>query len=588
MHPIDLTVLVTWLVLSVGAGIWAGRRSSHTAEGFFAADRSLPWWVVGTSMVATTFAADTPLVVSGLVVSRGIVGNWTWWWLGAAGLASVFLFAHLWRRAQVLTDAELTELRYSGPPAAFLRGLKAVWFGGLMNILTIAWVMGAMSKVLAVVLDLPPTLLGLPSAQAVVLGLFLLTVVYTTASGLFGVVATDVIQFVVAMLGSITLAALAWVRVGGAEGLSEALTTAGFTPSNHLTLWPTFEGGWSSDGALVGTVLLITWWGSKQIDGGGYLAQRLFAAKDERHATLSYLWFTVANLCLRPWPWIMVGLVGMALLGPLDDPERYYPAMMQELLPPGLFGLLLASFLAAFMSTIDTQLNWGSSVLTRDLVVRFWRPRATTGDQVTIGRLVILTLAAVGAAASMYIDSLRGAWELAFSVTAGLGTVYIARWYWWRTNAYSELTAMIVAAVGTFTLPVIIGSTGWFPPEWARFPFNAAIITLVGLPIWIGVTLATRPTERSVLDHFQALVHPGGPGWRRLYPDAPSLKGVGLRILVGSIAVYGVLMGTGMVILGPVWPGLAVLAAATLLGLWILPRLPMPREQQAPPEVRSA
>lgn len=554
MHPFDVIIVLGWLALTFVCGIAVSRLSSRSATGFFVADRNLPWWVVGTSMVATTFAADTPLAVSGFVAAGGISANWTWWWMGAAGITSVFLVADLWRRSEVLTDAELTELRYDGKAASALRGLKAVWFGVFMNVLTIAWVMEAMRKILSTIVEIPDgttTLMGLPPDGAIVLGLFLLTVVYTSASGLLGVVITDLMQFVLAMVGSVVLAVLSWRKVGGLPGMQSAFERHGFDWEATTTMVPAFDG--SIDTAKFAVLMGVIWWSAKQVDGGGYLAQRLFAAKDDKHAILAYLWFTVAHMCLRPWPWIIVGLAGMALLGPLDDPELYYPSMMREVLPHGWFGLLFASFLAAFMSTIDTQLNWGASLLVNDLYHRFIRPDADDEHLLRVSRIAVLLLAVIGAFASFYVDSLRGAWTLAFSVTAGLGVVYLARWYWWRANAWSEISAMVVAGLMTAGLHQLAASTD---TQWLAFPFNAALITLVGAPIWVGVTLLTAPTKRAHLERFYDKVRPGGAGWAVIAGQRPDFQRHGpdrwtFSGIFGGIAlVYGSLLGTGGFLLG--------------------------------------
>lgn len=585
MHPLDAALLVGWVLVSVGVGVWFGRRASSTAEGFLVADRQLPWWVVGTSMVATTFAADTPLVVSGLVATAGVAGNWTWWWMGASGVLSVFFFARLWRRAGVLTDAELAELRYEGRGAVILRASQAVWFGVVMNVLVIAWVMAAMRKLLGVVLSLPDTWLGLPSDALVVAALFLLTVAYTSAAGLLGVVATDVMQFVLAICGAVLLAVLAWSAVGGIEGLGLAYAARGLDVGAMTRVVPTWGDG-APDGELAKFLVLalVLGWASKQVDGGGYLAQRLFSARDERHATWAALWFTVAHVCVRPWPWVLVGLAGLALLGPQDDPELIYPMMMTLLLPVGAFGLVVASFLAAFMSTVDTQLHWGASLVVQDLWRRFLRPEAAEAEVVRASRLAVVALAAAGAVAAMVLDSLVGAWELVFSISAGLGPVLIARWYWWRTTAWSEIAAMLWGGVATMGLmalhaahPAAGGGAPWLaavPHAWLAFPFNVLWIVGFGLPVWLLATAMTRPASSAHLLRFYARVRPGGPGWRALVGTDPRYLSDGpgwaaaLGVLAALVGVYGTLLGTGWLLLGhPVAGGmlLAVAAAGALV-----------------------
>lgn len=573
LHPLDIAVVIVWLVLSLGLGVWLSRRASVSFESFFAADRSLPWWVVGTSMVATTFASDTPLAVSGWVASEGIARNWVWWTFGLTGMAAVFLFAPLWRRSEVLTDAELVELRYGPGPGTWLRRFKAVWFGVFFNALVIAWVVKAM-------VTLTTTLLHIPAddwrAVAIVAGLFVLTVVYTVASGLWGVVVTDLLQFVVAMGASITLAVLAWVHVGGLRGLKAGFAHHDLDWEATTALVPT-DLAWDGPLAALVVLLALVWWSAHNIDGGGYLAQRLFAAKDERHATLAYLWFTVAHLVLRPWPWIVVGLVGLAMYGAIDQPETLYPRVMGALLPAGALGLMVASFLAAFMSTVDTQLNWGASLVVNDLWLPLTRDRAVPLGEVGASRVAIVVVAMLGAITSFVLPSIGEAWLLAFSVTAGLGSVYVARWLWWRTNAWSEVSAMIVATVLTFALealrPVhaeLSATDGWvllqaIPAGWLSFPFSAGLIVLVGLPIWLTVTLLTPPPTPETLQAFSARVRPGGPGWpvHLRGPGGPGLRSA-VGIASGAVAIYGTLLGTGWLLLGQVAWGLPSLGLALI------------------------
>lgn len=601
LAPLDIAVIVAWLAVSLTAGLLVARRASGSAEDFFAAGRSLPWWVVGTSMVATTFAADTPLAVSGWVAGDGIAANWIWWTFGLTGTAAVFLFAPLWRRSGVLTDAELVELRYGPGAGRWLRRFKAGWFGLFWNGLVVAWVVKGMVKVATVVLGLPPeaTLdalvpgLGpfgaLPATAVIVAGLFALTVGYTVASGLWGVVVTDLLQFVVAIAASFTLGVLAWFAVGGLEGLQEGFAAADLDWDTTTALLPA-DG--APDGATAALVVFLglLWWSGTNVDGGGYLAQRLFAAKDERHATLAYLWFTVAHLVLRPWPWIIVGLAGMVIIGVPDDAETIYPQMMTQLLPAGALGLMVASFLAAFMSTIDTQLNWGASLVVHDL----WRPLAERLDvpvhEVTASRLAVVLLGLIGAVASFLLTDIGTAWKLAISVTAGLGSVYVARWLWWRTSAWSEIAAMVTAAAMTlvFSLlqprhpetvqaameaaavagnvydgPAALPLLAALPAGWLAFPFSAGATVLISVPIWLTVTLLTPPPPREALEHFARVVRPGGPGWPvdLRGPGGPSLRVFG-GIVAGSAAIYGALLGTGWLLLGhPVW-GLVALGIA--------------------------
>ena len=559
LAPLDLAVLALWLVGNVVAGLWFVRRNRSTDD-YFVGGRSLPWWAVGTSMVATTFAADTPLVVSGYVAKGGIAANWVWWTFGLSGAVSVFLFARLWRRAGVVTDVELIELRYDGTEAKVLRGLRAVWSGVFMNVLVIAWVTSAMAKIVTTTLGFAPDdlLLGLPAQVTVVLGLFLLTMLYTVSAGLWGVVVTDVVQFAVAMAGALLLGGLAWAAVGGLPGLIAGFDAHGFDWTATTALVPLHDPAPDGATAKFAALVLVVWWSQSNIDGGGYIAQRLLAAKDERHALWAYLWFTIAHVCLRPWPWLVVGLAGMAMIGPTEDPERYYPQMMAQLVPAGLFGVMLASFFAAYMSTISTQLNWGASLLLNDLYRRFLRPGAADAHYMLAGRGIVVLLSLVGAFVSFAVTEVSAAWELAFSVTAGIGTVYIARWYWWRVNAWSEITAMIVAIVCTYGFSTLAASPPpWLdgvPAGWLGFPFRAAITALISIPIWVGVTLLTRPVRQEHLLAFYQRVRPGGPGWTAVAGERARAEGPGLATLAGIVgfaaAVYGVLLGVGSALLG--------------------------------------
>ena len=595
ISPLDWTLAALWLCASLGAGLWFSRRASSSAEAFFVADRSLPWWVVGTSMVATTFAADTPLVVSGWVATRGIAENWTWWNVGLSGLVSALLFAPLWRRSGVVTDAELVELRYSGQAAAVLRTTKAAWFGVFQNTLVLAWVMRAMAKVAVVVLELEPgaTWQGVPVDVWVVLALFVLTVGYTAAAGLYGVVATDVMQFVVAMGGAIWLAIVSWRAAGGLSGIQEGFARNDFDWASTTALIPVHD--WSPDGAGPRFVLLVSviWWAAYNVDGGGYLAQRLFAAKDARHAAWAHLWYTVALICLRPWPWVAVGLAGMAMLGPMADAEQYYPAMMTEVLGPGVLGLMVASFLAAFMSTIDTQLHWGATLVVNDLWRRWIRPDASEHQIVRASQLAVLGLATLGALVSFAIDDIGDAWKLAISVTAGLGSVYVARWLWWRVSAVSELTAMAVAMACTLGFSLLAAHhqgaepelawtwLGSVPRDWLAFPFSTAFTVAIGVPVWIGVTLFTSPTDPGVLRRFYDRVRPEGAGWRAVEPSTSTLPGGFIQgFVAGIVAIYGVLLGTGWWLLGSPGAGLASLCAAGL-GAFVLGRVVRARTEES-------
>jgi Na+/proline symporter len=572
----DIFVLSSYLIIVFGIGVAMSRRASRSTEEFFVSGRSLPWWIVGTSMVATTFAADTPLVVSGLVAQGGIFRNWMWWNWAFGAILTVFLFAPLWNKARITTDAELIELRYDGKPARGLRFYRAAWFGVFQNVLVIAWVMRAMAKIIIVVMgwDAGTTVLGIQADVFTVLALFVIAVAYTALSGLWGVVVTDVLQFAMAMGGSIYLAVATWSRLGGLDGILERLPGSGFDAREVLRILP------APDKLLAANpftefllLIIVVWWASYQVDGGGYISQRLFAAKDERHSVFAYLWFCVAHICLRPWPWIIVGIGGMALFGQVSDPETYYPMMMREILPPGIFGLVLASFFAAFMSTIDTQLNWGSSLVVNDLMRRFlWKGKSDKSYMMS-ARLSVIGLAVLGALASFAVKDISLAWKLIISITAGIGSVYIARWYWWRVNAWSEISAMVTAGICTLIFAIMASTERFAGSPVTQFPYSTVITFFIVVPVWLTVTMLTRPVSDERLIEFYRRVRPGGRGWKRIREAAgmESLPGTALRtaskIAAGVVLVFSTLIGTGSLILGSPGRGLLLLGLAAAAGI---------------------
>jgi len=601
LHPIDLTIVAAYVVLTFAIGLYFSRRASRSTEEFFVSGRSLPWWIVGTSMVATTFAADTPLAVSGLTAKGGIFNNWTWLWFGFSGVCGAFLFARLWNRTGVTTDAEFIELRYDGRSATVLRCYKAVWFGLFQNVLVIAWVMRAMAKIfvtvtgwdadsIVIALDEETILFTIDPEVAVILALFVLTVFYTILSGLWGVVATDVVQFCIAMAGSIYLAVAAWNKVGGLDKLEQKISEHNFEfeTDQLFRIIPeaTFGDGGFTPFTQFLVLVFVIWWAHASIDGQGYIAQRLLAAKNERHAALAYLWFAIAHIALRPWPWIVVGLCGMAFFGTVDDPETYYPMVMRDVLPVGIFGVMFASFLAAFMSTVDTQLNWGASVLVTDVYKRFIRRSSSEKEYVLASRICIALLALAGAAASFLVTDISVAWMVVFAVTAGVGSVYITRWYWWRINAWSEITAFTTALVCTLFFKWLTDGFNWLAPGITpeplcagnplfAFPYSAALTVFISIPIWITVTLLTRPVSEPHLVRFYKKVRPGGRGWTRISrhvagaeKDGPGVI-VAAKIVLGITALYTVLIGIGKVILGDGLLGIGLLSAGVVAGFFL-------------------
>jgi solute:Na+ symporter, SSS family len=557
----DWLIIAVYFALSLVIGlVFTGRAGRSLAE-YFVSGRSLPWWLAGTSMVATTFAADTPLVVTALVVKYGVAGNWLWWNMALSGLLTVFFFARLWRRAGVLTDVELVELRYGGRPAAVLRGTRALYLALPINLIIMGWVTKAMADILQITLGI--------SGWRVAAILFLITAGYSILAGLWGVIVTDFFQFVVAMGGSIVLAVLAVNRIGGLDRL--VLFASGHYGSTQAAvgIFPPVHGGWLPLSSFF-VFLAVQWWASwypgAEPGGGGYIAQRILSTKDERHGLLSTLWFNIAHYALRPWPWIIVGLYAAVtypdLLAPGTDPGRGYARAMVDLLPSPLRGLLLAAFAAAYMSTISTHLNWGSSYFVNDFWLRFVRRQASDREQILVARLSTAALMVLALVVMRFLGTIEAGWRILLGIGAGTGLVLILRWYWWRINAWSELVAMGASFVVSIAL--------W---QWGHFaaddPATLLITVAVTTVAWIVATLATAPESPEVLDRFYRRVRPGGPGWRDV---AARLGFAGDRIpggalswvnwVAGWLAVYAALFGIGQLLVGT-WPAaLAFLAAS--------------------------
>ncbi len=561
LGSLDWVVIGLYFAAAAALGLAFARRAASGADEFFTAGRKLPWWLAGTSMVATTFAADTPLAVTELVAKYGIAGNWFWWNMALGALLTTFFYARLWRRAEVRTDAELSELRYGGRPAALLRICRAVYLALPINLIIIGWVNLAMVKVLSATFGFEPFLS--------MLLLFALTVVYSAASGLWGVVVTDALQFTAAMLGCIALAVAAVNALGGIDPMLVALEKRYGSTDAVLSTLP---GGWMPVSAFL-VYLTVQWWASwypgAEPGGGGYVAQRIFSARSERDGLLAMLWFTVANYAVRPWPWILAALASVALYPDLTDPAAGYVRAATELLPEGLKGLFLAAFAAAYMSTISTQINWGASYVVSDVYARFVNPQASQRRLVTLSRLCTLALFLLSAATTWLLSkvgSVEGAWRILVGLGAGTGAVYLLRWYWWRVNAWSELSAMVASLASFLVLTLVVGLNPADAREGALLMvLNAGATTVV----WVAMTLLTRAEDARTLESFYRRVHPPGPGWKKvadscgLAPERLTWR-PWLSWAAGALCVYSAVFGVGQLILGPRWRGalLLVLSAA--------------------------
>ena len=574
LHWIDWSIIVAYIGFSLSVGIYFSKRAASNTEEYFLSGRSLPWWVVGTSMVATTFAADTPLAITEFVRGPGIWQNWFWWNLLMGSLLGVFLFSRLWRRAEVLTDNELLEIRYSGKPAAFLRAFKAGYFSILYNFIVMGWVINAMASVVSVMLNMDKW-------TAVWLCVFI-ALVYAILSGFWGVVVTDLVQFCIAMFGSIALAIIALDHVGGMDNLLLKLSQlmgSDAVNENTLKFIPPVPDAayntstfWESPFSKFLIFITVMWWSHHGTDGGGYIIQRMSSAKNERHALLATLWFNLAHYALRVWPWIIVAVVSIVMFPMI--PASYselgvkagYPLVMNSLLGPGLKGILIVSFLAAFMSTIDTHLNWGASYLINDVYKRFFKPNESEKHYVFIGKIITVGLMILAAFTALKMQSISKAWEFIFSMGAGIGLVLILRWFWWRINAWSEITALATSIIITITLELIAWSQTISAGETYSL-FGAApvlfgitlqvhhklmIIVPCAIIAWVSVTFMTRPEPSDQLKIFYERVQPGG-WWAPITRDfehtvQPVSKGIIVQWIAGIMMIYGFTFGIGNLI----------------------------------------
>jgi len=608
LTALDYGIIAAYLVLILAIGLAYRKRAGSGMEEFFVSGRSLPWWIAGTSMVATTFAADTPLAITGIVSKDGIAGNWIWWAMALGGMFTVFVFARLWRRAEVLTDVEFIELRYSGPAAAFLRGFRAVYVALLINSIIIGWVTVAILKVLQQTVLFDPEVAvasgGSAESWLWIAGMLALVGVYSILSGLWGVAITDFIQFFLAMGGCVVLAILAVEHVGGVDALQQKASAA-YGGDEVLSFLPDFSGGGIGLPLGVFCVMLFcqwwsTWYPGAEPGGGGYVVQRMAACKNERHAVLATLWYQIAHYCVRPWPWILVSLAALAMFPHLrdwatddldkTDPGLGFPMVMREVAPAGLRGLLLVTFGAAFMSTISTQMNWGASYLVNDVYKRFLRPDADDRTLAAASRWAsALVLVTGGATAAWMIEtgvSVDKAWKLMLALGAGTGAVFMLRWFWWRINAYTEIAAMISSFAMFMLSDQIFGTE-------LRDEYRMAWIALGTIAVWLLVTMVTRPEPEATLRSFFRRVHPAGPGWRpvaALEPDVRQDADLGrclLAVLLGTGVVYLTLPGIGALIFGRVGEGLGLLAGAAACGAVLIavrPKLMVTDPAQTPAE----
>jgi solute:Na+ symporter, SSS family len=581
---LDWAIVVSFMTISLLIGIFVSRRAGGSAESFFLSGRNMPWWLLGTSMVATTFSTDTPNLVTDIVRTNGVSGNWVWWAFLLTGLLTAFVYARLWRRSKVMTDLEFYEIRYSGKIAGFLRGFRAIYLGVFFNVMVMASVTLAAIKIGAVMLGLTPL-------QTVLIA-GVVTAIFSTAGGFLGVILTDMILFTISMTGAVAAAVIA-VNHPAVGGLDQLLANPQI--SDKLSMLPDFS---NTELALSVFIipLAVQWWSvwypGSEPGGGGYVAQRMLAAKNEKHAMGAVIFFQFCHYALRPWPWIVVALASLVVFPDLDALRSAFPDMdesvighdlaypaMLTFLPHGLLGLVVASLISAYMSTMSTQVNWGASYVVNDVYRRFIHPQASEKELVRVGRITTVLLMAAACGFALLLENALQAFGILLSIGAGTGLLFILRWFWWRINAWSEISAMVIS----FAIALYFSFAdlpGW--NEWQRLVTGVALTT-VG---WLAVTLLTPATDKETLRSFIRLVQPAGPGWKKVDREAGQegiqlrLSGAGdnlpnalLCVLLAAIAIYSGLFAIGFGLYGNTLLSvgllmLAAIAVTAVIKLW--------------------
>lgn len=572
----DIIVIASYFGVNLLIALYLRKKATKSVDDFFISGRNVTWWLAGTSMVATTFAADTPLVVTGLVAKNGIAGNWIWWSMVFSGMLTVFFYAKLWRRAEVLTDVEFAEIRYAGMPAAFLRVFRALYLGLPINLIIMGWVNLAMVKIMQ-------SVLGVDKLEALIIALVIMfiTASISTLSGLWGVLWTDFFQFVLKMGMVIVLAVFAVQAEGGLGELTNKLQhiqPSGGGGGSILSFTPDLDSAWMPMITFF-VFIAVNWWASwypgAEPGGGGYVAQRIFSARDEKHSLLATLWFNIAHYAIRPWPWILVALVAVVRFQGdpqfSEDPESGYIRILMTDLPVYLRGLMLAAFAAAYMSTIGTQLNWGASYLINDVYKRF-RKDAGEKHYVIVSQGVTMLLMILSVVVTYYMESIAGAWKFLMALGAGTGLVYILRWFWWRINAWSEISAMAAAFITSVILQYGFGYKEDNPVDFAYLLLITVGITTL---VWVVTTLFTRPEPVEHLTAFYRKVRPNPKFWGPVVSNAPEIENTSDGIfdfknwIAGVILIYAILFGIGNLLLADTTVGLGLITVGILAGAFI-------------------
>ena len=594
MKLIDWLIVLIYLILTMWMGLYLSRKGAKSLADFFVSGRSLPWWLAGTSMAATTFSIDTPLYITGVVANRGIAGNWEWWIFAVSHVIMIYIFAKMWRRSEVITDAELTEIRYGGNMAAVLRGVKAFIFAIPMNCIAIGYAMLAMVKVVEALqiwqslgIDANANNLKLLS----VIGVSIFVLIYAGLSGLWGVVATDFFQFFLALFGAIIVAFFAVNSVGGIQELiikvpqvipdKDILSFAPFTIGRNGNSWITFSKTAGITASTFFAYIAIQWWSWRRSDGGGEFVQRFAAAKNETEAEKAAWLFNIMHYVIRTWPWILVALASIIIYPDLQDRELGYPKLMIDFLSPGILGLVVASLVAAFMSTVSTSINWGASFITNDLYRRFIKPDATQAELVLVGRLSSVLVTVLGGVAAFFAKDVATVFRLVIAIGTGSGLVLILRWFWWRINAAAELTAIVASFFVGMT-------TSLFPAfKIEDFGLRIIFITITVTVLWVLAMFFTPQESDATLEEFYRRSLPGGPGWQRqraktgLAPAQDLGKDL-QRVLASILLLFGALLTTGGFLLLKPNIGWIFLIIAVFSWMWLRQLnkskiLPMPR-----------
>jgi solute:Na+ symporter, SSS family len=574
---LDFLVVGLYFAVLIGVALYTRKKAAGNTTDFFLSGRKASWWLAGTSMVAATFAADTPLAVTELVAKNGIAGNWIWWSMVMSGMLTVFFYAKLWRRSGVITDVEFAEIRYSGKPAAFLRGFRALYLGLPINIIVMGWVTLAMVTILMETLQVDRT-----TAVFMCFGLMILSATVTSMSGLAGLLIMDFFQFILKMGVVILLAVFAVKAVGGMGALKDQLLKIDSTGS-IMSFTPDLNSVWMPLITFF-VYIAVNWWASwypgAEPGGGGYIAQRIFSARDEKQSILATLWFNIAHYAVRPWPWILVALVAVVQLQNdpafIANPRVGYVKMMMAHMPASLRGLMLAGFIAAFFSTISSQLNWGTSLIVNDFYRRFLVKGKSEKYYVKVAQAITILLMVVSAIASLYMESISGAWKFLIAIGAGTGLVFILRWFWWRLNAWSEISAMACSLVVSLVLQFLFQSVYQLNMDDPKvFAYMVLITTCITTIVWLTVTFLTKPEPDEILISFYRKVRPSAALWKPIAKKVPDIvpQKDGMYNLVdwlaGCVLIYMILFGIGHMLFGQMLLGSIFLVVAIAAGIFI-------------------